>query len=117
VLFIGRLDRRIRQVETVQVIRQMPISHVKSNSVTVDLTSWGTEKDQRLEQPIKVDGLLRYIKSWTPEELKDPILFLSTTMVTYTTSNGAPVSEPYAAQRAGINGPLLLQGMHASYPP
>ena len=28
----------------------------------------------------------------------------------YTTSNGAPVSEPYAAQRAGIQGPLLLQG-------
>lgn len=35
-------------------------------------------------------------------------------MATYTTSNGAPVSEPYAAQRAGLNGPLLLQGMHAS---
>ena len=33
-------------------------------------------------------------------------------MSTYTTSNGAPVSEPYAAQRAGVNGPLLLQGMH-----
>ncbi|KAK0451277.1 catalase [Desarmillaria tabescens] len=30
----------------------------------------------------------------------------------YTTSNGAPVSEPYAAQRAGINGPLLLQDFH-----
>jgi hypothetical protein len=29
----------------------------------------------------------------------------------YTTSNGAPVSEPYAAQRAGTFGPLLLQGM------
>lgn len=28
----------------------------------------------------------------------------------YTTSNGAPVSEPYAYQRAGVNGPLLLQG-------
>jgi len=27
----------------------------------------------------------------------------------YTTSNGAPVNEPYAAQRAGVNGPLLLQ--------
>ncbi|KAF8649216.1 hypothetical protein AX16_005943 [Volvariella volvacea WC 439] len=30
----------------------------------------------------------------------------------YTTSNGAPVSEPYSAQRAGINGPLLLQDFH-----
>ncbi|KAF6760383.1 catalase [Ephemerocybe angulata] len=30
----------------------------------------------------------------------------------YTTSNGAPVSEPYAAQRAGVNGPLLLQDFH-----
>ena len=28
----------------------------------------------------------------------------------YTTSNGAPVSEPYGAQRAGIQGALLLQG-------
>jgi hypothetical protein len=50
-------------------------------------------------------------------DLKDLNLFLSTTMVTvptYTASNGAPVSEPYAAQRAGLNGPLLLQGMHVS---
>ncbi|KII85564.1 hypothetical protein PLICRDRAFT_116086 [Plicaturopsis crispa FD-325 SS-3] len=31
---------------------------------------------------------------------------------TYTTSNGAVVNEPYAAQRAGINGPLLLQDFH-----
>jgi hypothetical protein len=30
---------------------------------------------------------------------------------TYTTSNGAPVNEPYAAQRLGQVGPLLLQGM------
>jgi catalase len=30
----------------------------------------------------------------------------------YTTSNGAPVSEPYGAQKAGINGPLLLQDFH-----
>ena len=36
------------------------------------------------------------------------------TLPVYTTSNGAPVSQPYAAQRAGLNGPLLLQGMHAS---
>ena len=28
----------------------------------------------------------------------------------YTTSNGAPVKEPYASQRVGFNGPLLLQG-------
>ncbi|KIY67231.1 catalase [Cylindrobasidium torrendii FP15055 ss-10] len=31
---------------------------------------------------------------------------------TYTTSNGLPVSEPYAAQRVGFNGPLLLQDFH-----
>ncbi|KAF9493647.1 heat-induced catalase [Pleurotus eryngii] len=30
----------------------------------------------------------------------------------YTTSNGAPVNEPYAAQRAGLHGPLLLQDFH-----
>ena len=28
----------------------------------------------------------------------------------YTTSNGMPVAEPYAAQTAGLNGPLLIQG-------
>ncbi|KAF8874739.1 catalase [Infundibulicybe gibba] len=30
----------------------------------------------------------------------------------YTTSNGAPANEPYAAQRAGPHGPLLLQDFH-----
>ncbi|EIW78857.1 catalase [Coniophora puteana RWD-64-598 SS2] len=30
----------------------------------------------------------------------------------YTTSNGAPIAEPYAAQRAGQIGPLLLQDFH-----
>ncbi|KAF9649596.1 catalase [Thelephora ganbajun] len=30
----------------------------------------------------------------------------------YTTSNGAPVKEPYASQRVGFNGPLLLQDFH-----
>jgi catalase len=29
----------------------------------------------------------------------------------YTTSNGAIVAEPYAAERIGQIGPLLLQGM------
>jgi len=29
----------------------------------------------------------------------------------YTTSNGAPVARPYAAQKIGFNGPLLLQGV------
>ena len=29
----------------------------------------------------------------------------------YTTSTGAPVAQPYAAQRIGKIGPLLLQGM------
>lgn len=28
---------------------------------------------------------------------------------TYTTSQGRPVQEPYAAERIGTNGPLLLQ--------
>ncbi|KAJ3557034.1 hypothetical protein NM688_g1691 [Phlebia brevispora] len=31
---------------------------------------------------------------------------------TYTTSNGAPVAEPYAVQRIGLNGPVLLQDFH-----
>jgi catalase len=30
----------------------------------------------------------------------------------YTTSNGAPVEKPYASQRVGVNGPLLLQDFH-----
>uniref|UniRef100_A0A060T260 Catalase n=1 Tax=Blastobotrys adeninivorans TaxID=409370 RepID=A0A060T260_BLAAD len=30
----------------------------------------------------------------------------------YTTSNGCPVTDPYAAQRVGSNGPLLLQDHH-----
>ncbi|TDL22479.1 catalase [Rickenella mellea] len=30
----------------------------------------------------------------------------------YTTSNGAPVAEPYAAEKVGPNGPLLLQDFH-----
>ncbi|KAI0261222.1 catalase [Gloeopeniophorella convolvens] len=30
----------------------------------------------------------------------------------YTTSNGAPVARPYAAERLGPNGPLLLQDFH-----
>lgn len=30
----------------------------------------------------------------------------------YTTSNGAPVTEPYAASKLGRAGPLLLQGLH-----
>ena len=28
----------------------------------------------------------------------------------YTASNGAPVAEPYGAERLGATGPLLLQG-------
>jgi catalase len=28
----------------------------------------------------------------------------------YTTSNGAPVARPYASEKIGIHGPLLLQG-------
>lgn len=31
---------------------------------------------------------------------------------TYTTSNGAPMPHPYETQRAGANGPLLLQDFH-----
>ncbi|CAK5262178.1 unnamed protein product [Mycena citricolor] len=37
---------------------------------------------------------------------------LGTESVHYTTSNGAPVSEPYGAQRVGLLGPLLLQDFH-----
>ena len=32
----------------------------------------------------------------------------------YTTSNGAPVAEPYAAERVGSIGPLLIQGTYIS---
>ncbi|KIM76875.1 hypothetical protein PILCRDRAFT_825870 [Piloderma croceum F 1598] len=39
-------------------------------------------------------------------------VFNSKDGATYTTSNGAPVSEPYAAQRVGQLGPLLLQDFH-----
>jgi catalase len=28
----------------------------------------------------------------------------------YTTSNGAPVAQPYAAEKIGVHGPLFLQG-------
>jgi len=31
---------------------------------------------------------------------------------TYTTSTGAPVNEPYAQERIGSNGPLLMQDFH-----
>lgn len=34
------------------------------------------------------------------------------TETTYATSNGAPVAHPYESQRAGENGPLLLQDFH-----
>lgn len=30
----------------------------------------------------------------------------------YTTSNGVPVPHPYITQRAGLDGPLLLQDFH-----
>lgn len=32
--------------------------------------------------------------------------------VTYATSNGMPTAHPYESQRAGENGPLLLQDFH-----
>ena len=37
-------------------------------------------------------------------------VFKATDDTFYTTSTGAPVAEPYAAQRIGKIGPLLLQG-------
>lgn len=40
------------------------------------------------------------------------VVFDSKDGATYTASNGAPVNEPYAAQRAGLHGPLLLQGAY-----
>ncbi|KAF8907809.1 catalase [Mucidula mucida] len=39
-------------------------------------------------------------------------VFSSKDGAVYTTSNGAPVTEPYGAQRAGQFGPLLLQDFH-----
>ncbi|KAK4701246.1 catalase, partial [Phenoliferia sp. Uapishka_3] len=41
-----------------------------------------------------------------------PSVINKTDGATYTTSQGAPVSEPYAAERIGRNGPLLLQDFH-----
>ena len=38
-------------------------------------------------------------------------VFKATDGAVYTTSNGAPVAEPYAAHRVGTVGPLLLQGV------
>ncbi|KAI8947874.1 catalase-like domain-containing protein [Xylaria longipes] len=37
---------------------------------------------------------------------------MSSKQTTYATSNGAPQAHPYEAQRAGDNGPLLLQDFH-----
>jgi catalase len=37
---------------------------------------------------------------------------LNSKQATYTTSNGVPMAHPYEAQRAGENGPLLLQDFH-----
>ncbi|BEI81618.1 hypothetical protein CcaverHIS002_0207780 [Cutaneotrichosporon cavernicola] len=37
---------------------------------------------------------------------------LSSKNVVYTATNGAPIAHPYASQRAGSNGPLLLQDFH-----
>ncbi|KAI0714180.1 catalase [Cerioporus squamosus] len=39
-------------------------------------------------------------------------VFESKERATYTTSTGTPVSQPYAAQRIGRSGPLLLQDFH-----
>lgn len=36
----------------------------------------------------------------------------SSEQAVYTTSNGAPYAHPYESQRAGENGPLLLQDFH-----
>lgn len=33
----------------------------------------------------------------------------------YTTSNGAPVARPYAAEKISLHGPLLLQGPTFDY--
>jgi len=39
-------------------------------------------------------------------------VFNSKDGATYTTSVGGPVAEPYANERIGSNGPLLLQDFH-----
>jgi len=39
-------------------------------------------------------------------------IFDTTDGATYTTSSGAPVQEPYAAERVSFNGPLALQDFH-----
>jgi catalase len=42
--------------------------------------------------------------------MPSPQVFAATDGAVYNTSNGAPVAHPYAAQRVGPFGPLLLQG-------
>ncbi|KAF5353878.1 hypothetical protein D9756_007309 [Leucocoprinus leucothites] len=44
--------------------------------------------------------------------MPSPAVFNNKDGAVYTTSNGAPVNEPYSAQRAGLHGPLLLQDFH-----
>ncbi|KAH7919982.1 catalase-domain-containing protein [Leucogyrophana mollusca] len=44
--------------------------------------------------------------------MPSPQVFAAKDGAVYTTSNGAPVAEPYAAQRVGTTGPLLLQDFH-----
>ncbi len=43
-------------------------------------------------------------------------VFKSQDNAVYTTSTGAPVAQPYAAERIGNIGPLLLQGTLRSDP-
>jgi hypothetical protein len=45
-----------------------------------------------------------------PDRTSDRDLELTASV--YTTSNGVPVPHPYATQRAGFDGPLLLQDFH-----
>ena len=52
--------------------------------------------------------LLKMCMSPTPRSIDLPLTYTST----YTTSNGVPVPHPYQVQRAGLDGPLLLQDFH-----
>ena len=54
--------------------------------------------------------LRRLISTTTSLKMPSEHVFNNKDGATYTTSNGAPIEVPYAQQRAGQIGPLLLQG-------
>ncbi|EJT99767.1 catalase [Dacryopinax primogenitus] len=54
----------------------------------------------------------RTLTSYTTRNMPSQQVFNTKDGATYTTSNGAPVQEPYAAGRVGTFGPLAIQDFH-----